>query len=283
MGVMKITLQYASPLTLLYTRYILAGLLLVPFWPGRVKTLATIRRSWRFMLLACFLYIIVGCGVFTFAMQWAKGAQAAVIIGASPLIATVMAHFYMPNDRMDLAKGGVIGLGLLGVSVIIFSTNPLEPTGLVEFIGMGLVLLAMASGSVTQVLLARRRRQLNPILLSSMQMMLGGSVFLAIAVALGKLPQTLPPPTFFIAVSWQAVISVAAHTIWFFLLKRMKVSQLCVWQFLLPVLGTVFAWLLAPGEEPSLVIAVGMVLVAVAVLINALRMGAVPAVEPVDR
>ncbi len=282
LGVMKITLQYCSPLTLLYTRYILAGVLLIPFWPGKIKTLATIRRSWRFMLVACFLYIIVGCGVFTFAMQWAKGAQAAVIIGAAPLIASVMAHFLMPDDKMDLAKLGVIFMGLLGMSVIIFSSNPLEPTGLTELIGMGLVLFAMASGSVTQVLLASRRRQVNPILLSSMQMMLGGFVFLVVAVSLGKLPETLPPPKFFIAVSYQAAISAGAHTIWFFLLRRMKVSQLCIWQFLIPVFGTIFAWLLAPGEQPSLVIAVGMVLVATAVLINASRMGPVPSIEPVD-
>lgn len=268
-GAMKIGLAYVPALPLASMRYILACILLVPLWARRGRPAVQVRRSWPFILLVSLVQTVIVCGVFTIGMQWAQGAQGAILVGASPLIAALTAHFLMPNDRMDRAKAGLILLGLIGVVIIILGSKPWEPTGLRELFGMGLLLAAVASSGLGNVLIARRRRRIDPLLLNSLQMGAGGVVLGALAVIFGELPVSVPPVRFFIALGYMSVVSATAFSIWFYLLRRVQVSRLNMWKFLIPVFGAIVSWIIVPGESPTASMLAGMAIVAAAVLLNA--------------
>jgi len=53
------------------------------------------------------------------------------------------------------------------------------------------------------------------------------------------------------------------------LLQRpeVKVSQLNLWKFIIPVFGAIFSWLLLPDESPHLSSVVGMVVIAASIVL----------------
>lgn len=73
------------------------------------------------------------------------------------------------------------------------------------------------------------------------------------------------------ALDWLAIVSAAGFSIWFYWLKRVKVSQLNMWKFLIPPFGSLLSWLLVSGESPDSPTVAGMVFVAAAVLLNQLQ------------
>lgn len=62
-------------------------------------------------------------------------------------------------------------------------------------------------------------------------------------------------------------ISAAAFSIWFHLLNipEVKVSELNMWKFLIPVFGAVFSWIILPGEVPTPVLVTGMIVISVSI------------------
>jgi drug/metabolite transporter (DMT)-like permease len=119
------------------------------------------------------------------------------------------------------------------------------------------------------ILVARQRAVLEPIFLNSLQLFMGGLGLWALSRPLeGGLPADLPW-SFWLALAWLAFLSAAAFSIWFGLLRRpaVKVSELNLWKFLIPVCGALLSWLLLPDESPTLWPIAGMVCIAGAIVL----------------
>ena len=264
----KIGLEHMPPLTFAGVRFILAGCLLLPA-VGRPKAVRfLLRRHGLLVLKVSFLQTILLYAAFFWGMSLVRGAQGAVLCGASPLAAALVAHWLMPDDRMTLPKAATIALGMVGVVILAAATKPWSPTGLKELGGLGLLSIGVLSSSLAGVLVARTRHKVNAVLLASLQMLFGGAVLLAVGLAVHGLPRSVPPASFFGVLLCLAFISAAGFSIWFYWLKRVKVSRLNMWKFIMPLFGTLLSWLLVTGESPDWPTAGGMVCVALAVLLN---------------
>lgn len=283
-AVVKIGLAYVRPLTFAGVRFTLAGCVLIPLSGRPAMILVAIRRHWRLIAAVGFLHTVVLYGAFFLGMSLVRGAQGAVLCGASPLVSALLAHFLMHDDRMTLPKAGCIALGMVGVVILAAASRPWSPAGRWELAGMGLLMIGVLSSAMSGILVARHRRAVNPLLLAGAQMALGGLVLLALALAVEPLPTSLPPVEFLAALVWLAAVSATGISIWFHLLKRVKVSRLNMWKFLIPLFGAVLSWALVPGESPDWATAAGMVCVASAVLLAQLQaVRADRAAAPADR
>ncbi len=120
-------------------RFILAGLLLLPLCGRWAAMGVAIRKHWRLILAVSMLQTILLYGTFFWGMMFVHGAQGAIVIGSSPLMAALMAHFLMHDDRMTVRKACAIGLGLAGVGIIAAWTKPWAPGGLRQLGGLGLL------------------------------------------------------------------------------------------------------------------------------------------------
>jgi drug/metabolite transporter (DMT)-like permease len=58
-------------------------------------------------------------------------------------------------------------------------------------------------------------------------------------------------------------MSAYAFSLWFKLLQRpnVKVSELNLWKFIIPVVGAILSWILVPGEKPEWLTITGMVII----------------------
>jgi drug/metabolite transporter (DMT)-like permease len=268
----KIGLRYADPFSFAGIRFMLAGLLLVPFWWRKRPSRKQVMANGRVILLVAFFQTFVLYAFFYLGMTMVSGAVAAILIGASPLTAAVTAHYSMRGDRMTPAKSLSLLLGMIGVVVISVGRMPwASPDGLMEFFGIVLLFLCTVSSAVGNVLVAGEKSDMDPVFLNSVQIFLGGFFLVLVSLVFEKkqVPLFDLPPDYFLALGWLSFLSAVSFTLWFVLLQRpgVKVSQLNLWKFIIPVCGAVFSWIILPDESPSLVPIIGMICIAVAIIL----------------
>jgi len=266
----KVGLRYSDPFSFAGIRFMLAGLMLVPFWWPRRSSFLLIKQNIKLILLVCFFQTFLLYGLFYLAMTMVSGAIAAILIGASPLTAAVLAHFMVAGDTMTLPKSISLCIGMAGVVLLSISRLPwASPTGLTEFTGIALLFISTVSSALGNILVAREKSDLDPVLLNSLQIFLGGLFLFLVSVCQHGVQFRLYPVEYYGALLWLSFVSAVSFTLWFVLLQYpgVKVSQLNLWKFIIPVFGAIISWIFLPNESPSLFPLIGMVSIAVSIIL----------------
>lgn len=260
----KITLEHLPPLTVAGLRFLLAGLIQIPFC--KRSPFHLLRTESRTVLLVSLFQTILLYAGFFYALTLVRGAQAAIVIGSGPLIAAVAAHFTMKNDKLNRRTLQSVALGIGGIVIISLASKPWEPVGLRELLGIGILLSGSVASVAGNIVIAKKRGTLPAIELNCIQMLIGGAVLFLIALPIDGVPNMNLPMRFYGSLFWLAIVSAVGFAIWFHLLSRVKVSQLNIWKFLIPLAGATLSWILIPGEHPDLPTLIGMVLIIIGII-----------------
>lgn len=258
-----------QPFQLAGIRFMLAGLLLLPFCGQPRLTIKSIRSHWRTVLLVALFQTFILYGLFHFGMTLVEGAFAAIIIGANPLFSAVAAHVLLHGDRLSRTKGAGITLGILGVVLITLSRKPWIVSRLSEFWGVLILIGCNISSALGNVVVSKSRDKsgMSSLTLTAGQLFIGGLGLLILSLFVEGRPELNQPLSFYGGLVWLSFISAAGFSIWFILLRRpgVKVSRLNVWKFLIPVCGACLAWIVLPAESPDWMSLLGMLSVTVAI------------------
>ncbi|MFP4060460.1 MAG: DMT family transporter [Bacteroidota bacterium] len=258
----KYGLEYTQPLNFAGIRFFLSGLMLIPF-SGNIKSYyAGFREKKKSVLLISLFQTFLLYTFFYIGISMTPAAITAVIIGASPLFSAIIAHMYIRNDRMNLAKMSIILTGLSGVIVIALSRNEYSFSEGQEFWGIVILVVGNVFGNIGNLLVATQRGEMNPVMLNSQQIMLGGLGIFLLSLPFEGFDLNIRPAEYYISLGWLSFMSATAFSIWFILLKRpgVKMSELNIWKFIIPVFGAILSWLIIPGEEPEFFTVLGMIL-----------------------
>jgi len=265
----KVGLRYSDPFSFAGIRFMLAGLMLVPFWWQKRPAFSLIRENSRVIFLVAFFQTFLMYGLFYQGMTMVSGALAAIMIGASPLTAAVISHLFMGNDVMTRSRSISLSIGMVGVIILSVSRLPwVSPTGLVEFTGIGLLFICTVSSAFGNVLVAKEKSDLDPIFLNSIQIFIGGFFLFLVSIFQQGLPPIDFPAEYYLALLWLSILSAVSFSLWFVLLQRpgVKVSRLNLWKFIIPVFGAVFSWVFLPDESPGIFPVIGMICIAVSII-----------------
>ena len=267
----KIGLRYTDPFCFAGVRFMLAGLLLVPFWWRQNRDKARmIRENLKLILVVSFFQTFLLYALFYFGITLVSGAVTAIIVGASPLVAALLAHYCMGNDTLTPAKIASLSLGMAGVAVLCLSREPWSsPAGLKELGGIILLLLSTVSSIYGNILVAREKGSMEPVMLNSIQIFLGGLLLFLLSLPLEGLPRRILPLEYYAVLLWLASLSAIAFSLWFVLLRRpgIRVSEVNIWKFIIPVFGAALSWLLLPDESPTASAVTGMVCIALSIIL----------------
>jgi drug/metabolite transporter (DMT)-like permease len=280
-AVIKIGLQYTTPLRFAGLRFMLAGLMVLPKMGSFHTAYVYIRNNFRLILLIAFLQTFVQYTLFYSGLNLVPGALGAIIIGAGPLFIALTAHFFMPNDKLTIPKLGIIFMGIAGIALVSLSNVSDKETGNLIFIGILLLFLTNINAGFTMVVIARDAKHIPPLILSSSSLIIGGVSLFLVSIPAEGFTFIIPPLNYYLSILWLSFLSAAAYSIWFLLLQRkgVKVSALNMWKFIIPVFGAILSWLLLPNESPDLVSVTGITITAIAlVLFN--RQNTIQSKEP---
>jgi drug/metabolite transporter (DMT)-like permease len=255
----KIGLRFAKPFSFAGLRFILSGLILLPFCGKMTTYIRIVSTHFKTILCVSFFQTALLYGLFYTGISLIPGALGAIVIGAAPLFSALTAHFLMPDDELNLLKSLSIAIGILGVIIISLSREPWHASGFMEFIGVFLLILGCVSSSIGNVVVAREQNQIPPLILNSSQILIGGICLFLISIPLEGLPNFHFPLSFYAVLLWLSILSAVAISIWFYLLKSpgTKVSELNLWKFIIPVGGALLSWIILPDESPQILPVIG--------------------------
>ncbi|MFH0759774.1 MAG: DMT family transporter [Bacteroidota bacterium] len=266
----KIGLEYSTPIQFAGIRFFISGILVFPLAylvnPGYFRI---IRTHWKMILLFAFLQTFLQYIMFYTGINMIPSAVAAIVIGSQPFFIAVIAHFLMPGDRISALKTGIILTGILGVVLVSMGKDPESVTGRIAIAGILLMVAINILSGFTNVLVASEKGMIPPLVISSASMAIGGASLFLVSLPLEGLNMEPKPMTYYLSLGWLSLLSALAISIWITLLKRpaVKVSDLNLWKFLIPLFGAVLSWILIPGENPQALSIAGMIIIALSLVI----------------
>lgn len=264
----KIGLKYHTPLQFAGIRFFISGLILIPVVNNHNRYWKETKENFGFVMLIAFLQVILQYSLFYIGISMVPGSIAAMLIGATPLFVAIVAHYSISNDRMTRIKFSSILLGIIGV--IIISLRKKLPSGAeIALPGIFILLLNNLVSGISNVVVAQKKHTISPLVLTSTSLFIGGIFLFGISIPVEGLSKMNFPTEYYIALAWLSFLSAAAISIWNTLLRRpgVKVSNLNIWKFLIPVSGAILSWIIIPNESPDLVSIIGMIVIASSLLI----------------
>ena len=130
-------------------------------------------------------------------------------------------------------------LGFAGVLIITLSSLD-GLSGGVSLTGEGFMFLAAAASGSGAVISKFAAKGQSPMVVTGWQLTIGGAVLLLAGIVGGGYFQTVSPQAFCL-LGYLIFLSAAAFTVWTWLLKRYPVGKVSVYNFLVPVFGSLMS------------------------------------------
>jgi len=265
----KLGLQYDTPLHFAGVRFIISGLMLLPFTVRPAAYLRMIRENYKVVLSVMVLQTLMNYSLFYLGLNLVPGALGAVIVGSQPLVTAVVAAMMHDEERLTRSKIITIIFGISGVILISAGRQAFRLGTALEFLGVILILGANIATAVSNVVVSLKSRGMNPVVLSSFSLGVGGLILYLVSIPVEGTVRVYRPFLYWADLAWLSFMSAFAFSLWFKLLQRpgVKVSELNLWKFIIPVVGAILSWILVPGEHPEILTIAGMIVISLSLIL----------------
>jgi len=244
----KLGLVDLPPLTFAGIRFVIACLILLSLIWFRRLPLPRASSDWILLALTGVMSFSINYGLVFWGEQHISSGLAALLQATIPAFGLVIAHFYLPAERLTVLK--IVGavLGVLGVAIVF--SNQLSVAGGKALLGS--IALVLSSGVVaySNVLVKARGKHLNPAILAAGQMFFGLIPLFMIGVPLEGNPFRLRWTTMsVVALFYLAVVgSVIAFLLYYWLVHNMDVTKSMLIALVTPVVAVILGMLVLHEE-----------------------------------
>jgi drug/metabolite transporter (DMT)-like permease len=240
--------------------------------PFTVKPSVYFRMIWnhrRIVAWVTFLQTFVNYILFYMGMDLVPGAIGAIIVGSQPLVTAIVAAMMHKEDRLTRTKIITIIFGLSGVILISAGRQAFKLGSLIELLGVLMILGANIATATSNVMVSLKSKGINPFVLSSFSLFTGGAIIYLLSIPLERTPESPLPLNYWLILLWLSFVGASAFSLWFKLLQRpdVKVSELNLWKFIIPVMGAILSWVLVPGENPEWITITGMIIITTSLIV----------------
>jgi len=249
-------------------------------WAGLTGRSLRVRPGLRLRLLAVCLLFTVQLALFYLGLEKTNASRGALIVNVVPFIVLILAHFFLPGDRITVRKFAGMLLGFAGVALVLAGSSPAEPD---MRQGDFIVLGAAFMWALNAVYTKRIIDDFEPFQLVFYPMLLAGPVYMA-AGWLWDRPMVLRPDLpVLMAMIYQGLICAAfGFVAWTTLLQKYGASTLHAFVFIMPLAGVLAGgWLLS--EPLTMRIMLSVVLVSAGIIVVYLEPRKMPPSLPVGR
>jgi drug/metabolite transporter (DMT)-like permease len=256
----KIGLVHTTPLNFAGTRFFIAGIALLPFSGTPAVLYATVKKHYGYIAVVSLFSTILVYALFYSGISLAPASTTAIVVGGGPLFIAMMAHIFMPNDRLTLRKSTALLIGMIGIWAIAAGRYHSVDGHRSEFWAILLLIGANISGGWANIIVAKSKRSIAPLPLSALQLTLGGATLFLISLPLEGIALSTKPLSYYGALFYLSGVSAGAMTLWFSVLRRpeIKVSTINIWKFIIPLSGAILSWVLLDNDTPDVSQLLGM-------------------------
>ena len=193
---------------------------------------------WLNLLWAGIGSVLLGFSGMFLAAEWVSPGIATVIANFQPLIAAGLAYVVL-GERLTSRSARGMAIGLVGI--IITALPSLVSGGAADSLaGVGLILLGAIGVAVSNVFLKRLAGQIDPLMATGWQFVLGSLPLLLIAAGFETPGPDMWSVQFALNLLILSLVGTAlAYVLWFWLLQRSTLNRLNVFTFLTPIFGLI--------------------------------------------
>lgn len=233
----KIGLTDLPPLTFAGIRFVIASAILFTIIWVRRLGLPKDRADWLLLAWTGLLSFSLNYGLIFWGEQYISSGLAALLQATIPAFGLVIAHFYLPSERMTPVKIAGVVLGVCGVGVVF--SNQLKVEGGMALAGSIAMVLSSFFVAYSNVLIKARGRALNPAILSAVQMLFGLIPLLLIGIPLEGNPFNFRWTLMaIVSLFYLALVgSVVAFLLYYWLMRNMDVTKSMLIALVTPVVA----------------------------------------------
>ncbi|MFD1316234.1 DMT family transporter [Namhaeicola litoreus] len=238
----KIIVGEVSPLYLGAIRFISAGILIFIISKILKYNLVVSQRQLINSVIAGFLFLTYGNGVFVWALKYVDSGFAALLASTQPIFVLLLMRLLYQQKILPKAIIGVV-LGVLGMVLLVNQQGlNLHENSLV---GILMIFSCVLSWSYASVFVAKNEMPVNYFVSTGYQMISGGIMLLLASLLLGE--DWLPPNLWSTASVWSMILlvifgSIVAFTSFNYLLKVVSTEKVSTSAYVNPVIALILGW-----------------------------------------
>jgi drug/metabolite transporter (DMT)-like permease len=233
----KLGLDDLPPFIFAGVRFVIAAAILFAIIKARRLSLPRARADWRLLAVTGVLSFSFNYGLVFWGEQYVSSGLAALLQAMIPAFGLVIAHFYLPGERMTPIKIVGIVMGVAGVGVVF--SNQLTMAGPRAFAGCAGLVFGSACAAYANVLVKARGNKLDPAILAGGQMVFGLVPLLVVGFLLEGNPLNFHWTRMaIIALFYLAIVgSVIAFLSYYWLVQHMEVTKTMLIALVTPVIA----------------------------------------------
>ena len=169
-------------------------------------------------------------GIFYQGLAYTQGSIGSIVNSTGVFFSAILAHFLYTYDKLNAR--GILGI-LIGFAGVVLANLGPDFTFAFTFRGEGMIILAALTNSAANIYGRRITKTLDPVIVTSIQLIIGGGSLMLLGRAMGASWFQGPPEAWFILV-YLGFLSAAAFCLWTSLLKHNTVSSITIFNFIIP-------------------------------------------------
>ena len=244
----KLGLEDLPPLTFAGIRFVIACLLLFAFIRFRGVKLPTSKDDWLLLAVTGVLSFTLNYGLLFWGEQFISSGLAAVLQATIPAFGLVIAHFYLPGERMTWARIFGVALGVCGVGIVF--SNQLALSGGKALAGCVALVFSSFFVAYSNVLVKARGKNLEPSVIAAGQMFFGMIPLLLIGIPLEGNPLKFHwTARAVLSLFYLAIVgSVIAFLLYYWLVQNMDVTKSMLIALVTPVVAVIVGMIVLQEE-----------------------------------
>ena len=233
----KLGLNDLPPFIFAGIRFVIASAILFAIIKARRLSLPRTSADWKLLAITGVLSFSFNYGLVFWGEQYVSSGLAALLQATIPAFGLVIAHFYLPGERLTTVKILGVVLGVAGVGVVF--SNQLRVAGPQALAGCAALVFGSACAAYANVLVKARGSKLNPAILAGGQMVFGLVPLLVVGILLEGNPlQFHWTRMAIIALFYLAIVgSVIAFLSYYWLVQHMDVTKTMLIALVTPVIA----------------------------------------------
>jgi drug/metabolite transporter (DMT)-like permease len=235
----KLGLADLPPLTFAGIRFVISCAILFPLvWLRRLPVPQT-RGNWLLLIGTGVMSFSLNYGLVFWAEQYITSGLAALLQAMLPAFGLILAHIYVPAERLTWVKIAGVVLGVCGVGVVF--SNQLAISGRQALAGcVGMVLSAFFA-AYSNVLVKTHGKNLNPAVIAAYQMLFGLIPLLLYGITFEGNPLSFRWTAMAVlCLLYLAIVgSVIAFLLYYWLIQNMDVTKTMLISLVTPVVAVI--------------------------------------------
>ncbi|MFN2493456.1 MAG: DMT family transporter [Pyrinomonadaceae bacterium] len=239
----KIGLEDLPPFTFAGIRFVISCSILFALIGMRGIPLPRRRSDWGLLAVTGLLTFSINYGLVFWGEQYISSGLAAVLQSMMPGFGMLLAHLYLPKERITALRIVGVVMGIVGVAVIF--SNQLSVSGRRALLGSAALVLSALSGAYSNVLVKAKAKHLDPSVTAAGQMLFGLFPLLALGLLLEGNPMRFHwTQRAVISVLYLAIVgTVIAFVLYYWLIQHMDVTNTLLISLITPVVAVILGML----------------------------------------